>query len=1415
MLAVLFLLLASCFITPAAAGETANEPTITLEWADIPATATQNGRTVEWTPTSTDAGVFEMTLTITVPRAYPANTFRAEIPQRIRDAMSGLSQYTVEVPLSSKFAYQQSSDQEYLVFTNTQEIDGPYTFNAKLRCLISPYSRQGEDYLIVAKLYESLAGGGQTEYTAPALVLRTISPTVFDSSTKKYVQTYGDIGRRAVLRSWPAAWGEETPPGKFPTETEYFYVWWDFDIKFVGYDYVYTTLNETQTMGEIVGYKRSTNADTAPTRITQKALNDILTSMKGPSTYVAHYDAVLVRYPSSLLVTQQDGSKTYTVRNTATATLYGSNKAFIEEKPLSSTYTVRFLDYEYPGDSVAASKMSISTNDYGIGLLSTLEVGEKLPRVYFGRPTINFSFYNDTTFYGWDLTQQAGEMGILPYGAAITDNTFTLRGDKGEILPLQSGDYAITNVAVTVRESIVDDDPTKPTQTTKDVSRTPDDYAIYPVIVEYQTQKDGPWVEATSTDYTNYTMPTGVIGVRAKTTSTAIGLHFRLSITGMDVYSTKHIRDFIKDKEHVTLVDRSLFQPLNPDGTPFSAPLAREAEIPQLTRVPKVTYTYKSGSTSYDQTTDLYKISFGLQDDFGYNTYYAGADVRQKLLDQGLIVQREKGVFYDLLPPGVAFDAGSLSVSSGMNPIPFTTSLITNWNGTGRDLLTINWETTPSSAQYVLARFDGYVSRTYYYDYGATARNYVAHVHLDGATKAANDTSPGIITSFPQDIQDAFAAAFAKDNVATKDKVGYSAVDVKMLKPLESSQSIANKKVKTPGDLTHTGEAFVLQAEGYQYQISRATSVDDVFTNNIFVDNIEQNTDAAGWKGVLSSVDVTQPLGKGVDVKVYYAAAYQALPENTPPDFLAPGSPWIPLTKSTDLTQVKAIAFDLSKDTKGEEYHLLPGQSLVVNLNMKAPENVLPYFQISDDPITRNQSTFYYTNQTLNGVENYGGPSGETQVHLRPLPLSFVKEAEPAGGTPDAPVLAAPGDAIVYALTAQNMGEFDQAAHTIVLEENLPAALTLDTSENKGLQFAFAGDAFTPLDSGNQRISWTNTGNSYLFTIDRLAKGEQVRIRLHTLVNEEQGAEDAITNTAALLSAQGTPMNLTGTTYHQRQRLLLNFAGKKELRNSGLSAGQFTFTLEEGAAEGGAALPLLATTTNQADGVFAFASYGVFAPGEYWYTIRETKGSTPGITYDSTAYTIRISVQEEGNTLQSTGAVVYKDGVEHQGEMVFENTYTKPDPPVTPASFTIQAKKVLKGQSLQAGAFTFELFDGAGYRIDTAANDAQGNIVFGKRTAGNPGTYLYTISEVQGNQSNITYDDTKWQVRATVSARGSGMTTNLVYLKDGTPYDSAAFVNTYHLPQTGDSTPAAIAVLLGFCILAFLAQYKLKPKETR
>ncbi len=59
------------------------------------------------------------------------------------------------------------------------------------------------------------------------------------------------------------------------------------------------------------------------------------------------------------------------------------------------------------------------------------------------------------------------------------------------------------------------------------------------------------------------------------------------------------------------------------------------------------------------------------------------------------------------------------------------------------------------------------------------------------------------------------------------------------------------------------------------------------------------------------------------------------------------------------------------------------------------------------------------------------------------------------------------------------------------------------------------------------------------------------------------------------------------------------------------------------------------------------------------------------------------------------------------------------------------------------------------------------------------------------------------------------MTTNLVYLKDGTPYDSAAFVNTYHLPQTGDSTPAAIAVLLGFCVLAFLAQYKLKPKETR
>lgn len=194
-------------------------------------------------------------------------------------------------------------------------------------------------------------------------------------------------------------------------------------------------------------------------------------------------------------------------------------------------------------------------------------------------------------------------------------------------------------------------------------------------------------------------------------------------------------------------------------------------------------------------------------------------------------------------------------------------------------------------------------------------------------------------------------------------------------------------------------------------------------------------------------------------------------------------------------------------------------------------------------------------------------------------------------------------------------------------------------------------------------------------------------------------------------------------------------AVKKTLTGRELKADEFEFTLTD--QDGN----VKETVKNDKDGNVKFSVLEFDKAGTFTYKIAEKAGTATGITYDSKTITATVTVADNGQGgLEAT--VTYDD------EKAFENTYT----PAGTTSVTLGAKKVLEGKDLEAGKYSFELKKADGTVVETVTNAADGTVTFSPISydESQVGTHKYTISEVAGTETGITYDKTVQEVEVTV-----------------------------------------------------------------
>lgn len=232
----------------------------------------------------------------------------------------------------------------------------------------------------------------------------------------------------------------------------------------------------------------------------------------------------------------------------------------------------------------------------------------------------------------------------------------------------------------------------------------------------------------------------------------------------------------------------------------------------------------------------------------------------------------------------------------------------------------------------------------------------------------------------------------------------------------------------------------------------------------------------------------------------------------------------------------------------------------------------------------------------------------------------------------------------------------------------------------------------------------------------------------------------------------------------------------KRLTGRDLAAGEFTFELLEDDV-------VVANGTNDANGTVTLSPIRYEAPGTYTYTLREAcpnaLGLYKGVTYDGTTYTVVTTVSDNGDgTLTATHKL--EGTTESAG---FTNKYH-----AMPTQVSIGAIKVLEGRELKKDEFSFKL---VGEDVEsTVTNDADGKINFDKFEYDEPGTYVYTISEVKGDEAGMTYDKSVFTVTVNVVDDGEGnLKVNVAFTKGDKSVEGIVFNNTYKKPETPVPTP--------------------------
>ena len=579
-------------------------------------------------------------------------------------------------------------------------------------------------------------------------------------------------------------------------------------------------------------------------------------------------------------------------------------------------------------------------------------------------------------------------------------------------------------------------------------------------------------------------------------------------------------------------------------------------------------------------------------------------------------------------------------------------------------------------------------------------------------TAAVTYTKPGFTNTYK-------AASVTKVLKATKALVGANLVDDQFTFELvnkETGQVAQTAKSKADGTVTFPAETYTAVGN-YTYIIR------------------EKNDGAKGYTYDTKAPEVTVAVtdngqGQLVATETYAAPAeftnnYQALSTTAAFSF----------TKKLTGRAQKAgeFSFDLTApEAKDNQTKATADENGTVNF----------------DPITYTQAGVYeYTVKEQNG--KLGGITYDEKAYkVKVTVTDNAGQLEAAVEYPDGQeitnVYQAKSVSKVLkankALTGANLAD-DQFTFELV---NKATDQVVQTAKNKADgTVTFPAETYTEVGNHTYIIREKNDGSKGYTYDDKT-------VEVTVAVTDDGNGQLVATETYA------TPASFTNN--YQALSTSAAISVTKALTGRPQKAGEFSFDLiEEGATSAAQ------TKVNAENGSVAFDAITYTKPGTYKYTVKEQAGTVAGVTYSTQVLNVTVKVTDNAGQLEAT--VEYPDG------QTITNAYK-----AAAADVTIKAKKVLKGKALVANAFTFELVDASTNKVvDTAKNDANGDVTFKAQSLSSAGAYTYSVREkLDANDKGMTYDSSNILVHVRVTDNLAGQLEATV-----TPDKELTFTNSY------------------------------------
>lgn len=240
----------------------------------------------------------------------------------------------------------------------------------------------------------------------------------------------------------------------------------------------------------------------------------------------------------------------------------------------------------------------------------------------------------------------------------------------------------------------------------------------------------------------------------------------------------------------------------------------------------------------------------------------------------------------------------------------------------------------------------------------------------------------------------------------------------------------------------------------------------------------------------------------------------------------------------------------------------------------------------------------------------------------------------------------------------------------------------------------------------------------------------------------------------------------------------------KKNYNKPLKGGEFKFKLE-GNING---RPISQEKTNAADGSITFDTMIFYDAGTYTFKVKEIEKILGFIQYSAAEYELVVTIINMDDELLIGAVTVNGDA---KGTIEFTNTYVIDGED----EVTLRGTKLLSGgrTSVEANEFEFGLYDADGKLIEAVKNDADGNFAFTTLKfdetdvpVSGQKQITYTVKEIAGSDTRVTYDQTVYTIVVTVKDNEKGGVT-ATYTVDSAADGSIVFTNIY-TPKPEDIT---------------------------